>query len=806
MINVYRNIYRNLVVPLMKRIKTCVQFIGGIYLAIGLIIATALVVMLGTVIEAITKSHLHASTYTYQSPLFSLLLSLFFVNILCASIRRWPFRRHHIPFLMTHFGLLLLISGTLIKNHYGVQGNMILSEGGSAKEIFIPNSYAIHIEKRFSDVSKKKHQLYPLASLCVGTEIHPLESPFHELTLKIISSTPHVSENFETWIKGKEGIITGFPPFPVYSWDAPPKALPTSSSLRLAPSEMDWKIIAVRTPTIQETFIHHFIQSTTLTLSEKYSDKERISVDLEKAIGNPIIFRSGEAKVSLQCKPDAEYSLIIDWSSKDSHSKETIYVPLTGNNSLKPLLLSHPHLLSPSFDVDLTRSPSLLMIQDLKNNLTLYAIDQYGRIHHKSYPQWDLKSVYMYDGGFGGYAVEAVFPYYSFSAGREAQERADQLWLARQLRSDVEKQNSLLPPLLLLKEACTKSGDDFAETFFSFLTRWSHSARILFPNEDRSIPALSQIEWDSIGVRELQKCLWTEKLFTQLEKPLEESQDLLQLLRKKNWPLLSPLEQSRQKNNPCTPEEVSSLLTLLAQQIFRSPIALPKLPMECQSGRLLSVYLKSYGIDPSFMTNTLLEIPQLDRLRTLTDIPNNGQVIIESPLIFKYQPEEPSLTWENNRPGITLEIARGNQKELISLAYSSPSFGPKMAIFQGEYLINFQPIVREIPYQIQLQSAKQENYPGSSLPRSYECDILISSKNGEDSKKTLSMNQAYESIDGYRFCLTGLANRSEIPTKQVQIVVSYDPVKYVLTYPGICFLIFGIPLLTKRNRFLSKIS
>ncbi|WP_039376566.1 hypothetical protein, partial [Parachlamydia acanthamoebae] len=53
----------------------------------------------------------------------------------------------------------------------------------------------------------------------------------------------------------------------------------------------------------------------------------------------------------------------------------------------------------------------------------------------------------------------------------------------------------------------------------------------------------------------------------------------------------------------------------------------------------------------------------------------------------------------------------------------------------------------------------------------------------------------YETWDGYRFYLANMTPATENSAKRVQIVVNYDPAKYILTYPGAIILSMGILLL-----------
>jgi len=120
-----------------------IRFLGGLYLTIPLLVVTLVLVAAATFVEGQTGSH-EAAAGIYHHPLFYALLSLYFVNILFSTFTRWPFKRHHVPFLLTHLGLLLIILGVAIKGFFGVQGVMRLYEGEGSHLIVFPNTYGLY--------------------------------------------------------------------------------------------------------------------------------------------------------------------------------------------------------------------------------------------------------------------------------------------------------------------------------------------------------------------------------------------------------------------------------------------------------------------------------------------------------------------------------------------------------------------------------------------------------------------------------------------------------------------------------------
>ena len=175
------------------------HFLGSVYFAILLLTTTALMVIAGTFLESWSGSHLYAAAFTYHNPLFQLLLWGYFINILFATLRRWPFKGKHVPFILTHIGLLMLLGGVLIKSYFGVQGAFSITEGSGGASIFLPNTYALHVEDR------EKEEMLPLKSA--------LETG--SLSIKLLEWTDHAEERFEGFLKGDWGHIVGLPPFQI---------------------------------------------------------------------------------------------------------------------------------------------------------------------------------------------------------------------------------------------------------------------------------------------------------------------------------------------------------------------------------------------------------------------------------------------------------------------------------------------------------------------------------------------------------------------------------------------------------------
>lgn len=114
-----------------------IDALGGLWFALILILSAAFVAALGTWWPDL-----------YSSFLFKSLLAGFFVNILLAAVRRYPFKKRHVGFLLTHAGLLLIITALFIKATWGVQATLPLDRDKPAHIAYCPEELVLEIKDK----------------------------------------------------------------------------------------------------------------------------------------------------------------------------------------------------------------------------------------------------------------------------------------------------------------------------------------------------------------------------------------------------------------------------------------------------------------------------------------------------------------------------------------------------------------------------------------------------------------------------------------------------------------------------------
>lgn len=462
-------------------IKRLYHFLGGITFAIFLITTVALFVIAGTLIESKTESHAYASNFTYANPLFGLIIWGFFINILFSATRRWPFKKKHIPFLITHLGLLMILSGVMIKNYFGTQGSMVILEGSGSDEIVLERTYVLQVEDE-----NKKEQF----------ELKDKKIENSKVNIQVLDFHPHSEQNLETWIKGDKCFIYGLKPFFVNDASL---LTPTKTTASLLSEYPDFDVIAF---TIANDM-------PVKELAEEYYLK-----DLKTDIINK---KTGEKVFKSDSRLNFDYSTFLGFSDPSlqiSVKGEELSIPLHGTHALQNM--------NANYLVKLTRKPLLLIVQDKEENIFIFVYDQAGRVLSESFFKGQLDSYIAYNKGFHGYSVSLKFP---LNILKEEEIEAKRI---EKLKNDLNKADFLIPPLQLLKKACEDENLDFPDVFVKYLK-----------SDEADLPTL---DINLIPERELKTCAWISMLVPPIMKKIDEGHNFLELLEIGGWPFIEDLK------------------------------------------------------------------------------------------------------------------------------------------------------------------------------------------------------------------------------------------------------------------------
>jgi hypothetical protein len=118
-------------------------FLGGIRLAIPVLVSVACALAYGTWIES-SGSAAKAGELVYGSWWFIALMLLVCLSLVLSVATRYPWRRKHVGFIMVHASLILLIGAAFVSFFTKIEGKIVLSEG--------EQSAAIQLESRQIEV------------------------------------------------------------------------------------------------------------------------------------------------------------------------------------------------------------------------------------------------------------------------------------------------------------------------------------------------------------------------------------------------------------------------------------------------------------------------------------------------------------------------------------------------------------------------------------------------------------------------------------------------------------------------------
>ena len=119
-----------------------VRLLGSLHIAVPLLITIAGVLAWGTLYE--TRFGTAAvQRFVYQSWWFQTLLGFLAVNLAVAALERYPWQRRHLPFVLAHIGIILILVGGIIGGRFGIEGQLIIPEGEAERVLQLPGNILV---------------------------------------------------------------------------------------------------------------------------------------------------------------------------------------------------------------------------------------------------------------------------------------------------------------------------------------------------------------------------------------------------------------------------------------------------------------------------------------------------------------------------------------------------------------------------------------------------------------------------------------------------------------------------------------
>jgi hypothetical protein len=120
------------------------EFFASLKLAVVLLAVVIVAAIAGTIYESSFDAKV-ARAYVYGAPWFNLWLVLLGANLTCSALSRWPWRKHHVAFLITHLGIITLLIGSLIGRIWGIEGTITLFKGEPPTNRLLVNERQVRV-------------------------------------------------------------------------------------------------------------------------------------------------------------------------------------------------------------------------------------------------------------------------------------------------------------------------------------------------------------------------------------------------------------------------------------------------------------------------------------------------------------------------------------------------------------------------------------------------------------------------------------------------------------------------------------
>src|SRR5437867_13139277 len=143
------------------------EFFASLKLAVVLLAVIIVAAIAGTLYESSFDAKV-SRAYVYGAPWFNLWLVLLGANLAVSALSRWPWRKHHLAFLITHLGIITLLIGSLIGRIFGIEGTMTLFKGEGPTNRLLINQRQLRV-----------HDVERIVKVVVAEFLHHPPNPQH---------------------------------------------------------------------------------------------------------------------------------------------------------------------------------------------------------------------------------------------------------------------------------------------------------------------------------------------------------------------------------------------------------------------------------------------------------------------------------------------------------------------------------------------------------------------------------------------------------------------------------------------------
>lgn len=181
-----------------RAIDRLARFLASLRLAVSVIVALAVSLATATILESIYDTPT-ARYWVYDSFWFAAILTLLGLNIFTVALSRWPWKKRHIPFLLAHAGILMILGGSWATRRFGADGSIRLSEGEALSWVELDEA-VLHVVDHESVVTS-----IPVKWVPPGVRFNPVQIPGHDLKIDAWIAHAEPSLRFSPASPGQNG-------------------------------------------------------------------------------------------------------------------------------------------------------------------------------------------------------------------------------------------------------------------------------------------------------------------------------------------------------------------------------------------------------------------------------------------------------------------------------------------------------------------------------------------------------------------------------------------------------------------------
>ncbi|MCY4513152.1 MAG: cytochrome c biogenesis protein ResB [Bdellovibrionales bacterium] len=118
------------------------SFSISLKLSVVTFILLGILTAVGTYMESLWDQET-ANKLIYHSPLMTGVMILLVINLSAVLVDRWPWKTRQIPFILAHFGILIMIFGSTLTRHFGLDASLRFKEGETVQKVTLTETEVV---------------------------------------------------------------------------------------------------------------------------------------------------------------------------------------------------------------------------------------------------------------------------------------------------------------------------------------------------------------------------------------------------------------------------------------------------------------------------------------------------------------------------------------------------------------------------------------------------------------------------------------------------------------------------------------